>query len=208
MKHKLDLETWNRKDHFNLFNQFDEPYLGVTVQIDCTSAYHYAKNNGVSFFLCQLYFSLRSAQIVEPFKYRIEGEDVFVYDQINAGSTIGRRNGTFGFVHIKYNPEFSKFIIEANNEVERVQKRTDLERPTGDNLIRYSSLPWIDFTSLSHARNLSVKDSCPRISFGKMTENDGKRIMPVSIHVHHALIDGLHVGQYIECFQELMNTCG
>ena len=30
--------------------------------------------------------------------------------------------------------------------------------------------------------------------------------MPVSIHVHHALVDGLHVGQYIDCFQELLNA--
>jgi chloramphenicol O-acetyltransferase type A len=39
-----------------------------------------------------------------------------------------------------------------------------------------------------------------------MTEKDGKRSMPVSIHAHHGLVDGLHVGQYIDCFQELMNT--
>jgi chloramphenicol O-acetyltransferase type A len=38
-----------------------------------------------------------------------------------------------------------------------------------------------------------------------MTEKDGKRSMPVSVHVHHALVDGLHVGQYIDRFQELMN---
>jgi chloramphenicol O-acetyltransferase type A len=51
----------------------------------------------------------------------------------------------------------------------------------------------------------SGKDSCPSISFGKMTESNGKRLMPVSVHLHHALIDGLHIGQYIDCFQELMN---
>jgi chloramphenicol O-acetyltransferase type A len=43
------------------------------------------------------------------------------------------------------------------------------------------------------------------MSFGKMTESDGKLTMPVSVHVHHALIDGLHVGQYIDLFQQLMN---
>ena len=38
-----------------------------------------------------------------------------------------------------------------------------------------------------------------------MTETSGKRSMPVSVHVHHALVDGVHVGQYIEEFQKLMN---
>jgi chloramphenicol O-acetyltransferase type A len=51
----------------------------------------------------------------------------------------------------------------------------------------------------------SVDDSCPKISFGKMTNHNGKRTMPVSIHVHHALVDGLHLGQYIDCLQGLLN---
>ncbi|MEL7004699.1 MAG: hypothetical protein AAFN93_18470 [Bacteroidota bacterium] len=29
--------------------------------------------------------------------------------------------------------------------------------------------------------------------------------MPVSIHVHHGLVDGIHVGQYCDLFQKLLN---
>ncbi|HAI84531.1 MAG TPA: chloramphenicol acetyltransferase, partial [Chitinophagaceae bacterium] len=57
-----------------------------------------------------------------------------------------------------------------------------------------------DFTSLSHARSFSFADSCPKISFGKMTVNQDKRTMPVSVHVHHALMDGYHVAQFIDLF--------
>jgi chloramphenicol O-acetyltransferase type A len=76
---------------------------------------------------------------------------------------------------------------------------------TAENVIRYSALPWIDFTALSHARMFAFRDSCPKISFGKMTKNDEIRSMPVSIHVHHALVDGIQLGQFIECYQKLMN---
>jgi hypothetical protein len=64
------------------------------------------------------------------------------------------------------------------------------------NLIRYSVLSWFDFTSISHARDFAHEDSAPRITFGKITEADGRRTMPVSIHVHHALADGLQVAQF------------
>jgi chloramphenicol O-acetyltransferase type A len=67
-------------------------------------------------------------------------------------------------------------------------------------------VPWIRFTSLSHARAFSFPDSIPKISFGKMVEEGGRQSMPMSIHVHHALMDGFHVGQYIDLFEELMNT--
>jgi chloramphenicol O-acetyltransferase type A len=205
MRHKLDIETWIRKAHFEFFSTFEEPYHGVCVTIDCSEAYRFAKTNGISVFLYYLHRSLTAAQRIEPFRYRIEQKEVFVYERIDAGSTIARSNGTFGYGHIIYCQSLETFLKDANREVERVRSSSDLTRTAASNVIRYSALPWIDFTSLSHARMFSFADSCPLISFGKMTESAGKRSMPVSIHVHHALVDGLHVGQYIDCFQELMN---
>ncbi|MDB5086122.1 MAG: Chloramphenicol O-acetyltransferase type [Mucilaginibacter sp.] len=205
MRQKFDLENWARKEHFNFFSKFEEPFYGVCVNIDCTTAYKFAKEKGVSFFLYTLYKALAAAQVTEPFKLRIDGDEVFIYDQINAGSTIGRSNGTFGFGYIAYHPSFDEYIAAANEEVQQVQNSTNLLRETRMDLIRFSSLPWINFTSISHARMFSGKDSCPSISFGKMTVSNGKRSMPMSVHVHHALVDGLHIGQYIDCFQELMN---
>lgn len=206
MKQKLHLDTWVRKEHFLFFKQFDEPFYGVTVKLDCTNAYSFAKEKGVSFFLYTMHRALAAANAIEPFKLRMEDDEVYVYDQIDAGSTIGRSNGTFGFGYIPYAPQFDQFIITANKEVESVQNSNELIRSDANNIIRFSSLPWIDFTSISHARIFGLPDSCPRISFGKMTLQDGKRSMPVSIHVHHALIDGLHVGQFIDLFQKLMDT--
>jgi chloramphenicol O-acetyltransferase type A len=136
---------------------------------------------------------------------RIEDDEVFVYDRVHAATTIARSNGTFGFGYIDYYPSFDQFIDMANKEVERVQNSTLLNKATRWDMIRFSSLPWIDFTSLSHARMFSFNDSAPSISFGKMTETNGKRSMPMSVHVHHALVDGLHIGQYVNCFQALMN---
>jgi chloramphenicol O-acetyltransferase type A len=43
MKQSINIETWARKDHFNFFRQFDEPFFGVTVNIDCTKQYAAAK---------------------------------------------------------------------------------------------------------------------------------------------------------------------
>ncbi|WP_184549905.1 chloramphenicol acetyltransferase [Mucilaginibacter sp. FT3.2] len=205
MKHKLDIDTWARKEHFLFFKQFDEPFYGVTVTMDCTAAYAFAKEKKVSFFLYTMHCALTAAQRIPAFTYRIEGDDVYIHSKIDGGSTVGRSNGTFGFGSFPYATSFDDFIIEANKEVESVQNSTELIRSSATNIIRFSSLPWIDFTSISHVRMFGIEDSCPRISFGKMTPSDGKRSMPVSIHVHHALVDGLHIGQFIDCFQQLMN---
>jgi len=105
-----------------------------------------------------------------------------------------------------YKADFNLFTETAATEIERVKSSTGLiPAISGENVIHYSSLPWINFTSISHARAFRFKDSCPKISFGKMLEQNGRLQMPVSIHVHHALMDGFHVGQFINLFQELMH---
>jgi chloramphenicol O-acetyltransferase type A len=46
-----------------------------------------------------------------------------------------------------------------------------------------------------------LDDSAPRITFGKITERDGRCTMPVSIHVHHGFVDGEHVADYVRLFE-------
>ena len=39
----IDIATWNRKEHFEHFSAFDDPFFGVTVHVDCTRSYQEAK---------------------------------------------------------------------------------------------------------------------------------------------------------------------
>ena len=204
--YELDIDNWVRKDHFHFFRKFEEPFFGLTVDVDCTLAYEFCKDTGKSFFLYHLYQSLRAANETEPFRYRIAGDAVRVYEQVNASPTINRTDGTFGFSYMDFCSDLDTFINHAKKEITRVQNSKGLvPAVTGENVIHYSSLPWIRFTSVSHARSFSYADSCPKISFGKMTDVAGKRSMPVSVHLHHALADGYHVGQFLDRFADLMH---
>lgn len=205
MKESLDLNKWSRKEHFNFFKDFEEPFFGVTVDIACTTAYKQCKKQDTSFFLYYLHKSLIAANTIEPFRYRIENEKVYIYDKVHASPTINRPDGTFGFAYMDYYYDFNRFSNKAKKEIENVQNAQGLKPAvSGENVIHFSSLPWVNFTSISHARSFSHADSCPKISFGKMTKENGIRTMPVSVHVHHALMDGNHVAQFIDEFQELM----
>lgn len=207
MPYFLDIDTWNRRAHFHFFKQFEEPFFGVTAEVDVTRAYAQAKEKGVSFFVYYLHKSLAAAQQVPAFRYRIDAEGrVVVHDTIHASSTINRADGTFGFSLIHFEADLDRFKAIAQAEIDRVRAATGLELLDSDaNVIHYSSLPWIKFTALSHARAFAFKDSIPKISFGKMTSDNNRRVMPVSVHVHHALADGSDVGQFLDVFQQMLD---
>lgn len=207
MKTLIDINNWNRKEHFLFFSKFDEPFFGVTVKVDCTTAYKKAKEKGISFFLYYLYRALKGANEVENFRYRIIENQAYDFATVNASPTINRPDGTFGFAYLEYFEDEKLFYEKALQEIENVKStKSLLPAVSGENVIHFSAIPWLDFTSISHARSFSYPDSCPKISFGKMTENNGVKEMPVSIHGHHALMDGYHVGMFVEKFQNLLNN--
>ena len=207
MKQLLDLNTWNRKEHFLFFKQMEEPFFGVTVPIDCTIAYAKAKAMGMSFFTYYLHKTLIAVNNTKAFRYRIIDDDVFIFDQIDASATILREDKTFGFSLMEYSEDIDKFAEITKNEIARIQNTTGLiTRDFSENLIHFSAVPWVNFTSYSHARSFTFPDSCPKISFGKMMEENGKKTMQMSVHVHHGLVDGYDVGLFISAFEELMNA--
>ncbi|AZB29627.1 chloramphenicol acetyltransferase [Chryseobacterium balustinum] len=206
MKQLIKLDDWKRKEHFQFFSKFEEPFFGVTINIDCTLAYQQAKEKDNSFFLYYLYRALEAANAIENFRYRIIDKEVYLFAQINASATINRPDETFGFSYMDYDKNEELFYQKAKEEISRVQQSKGLiPAGSGENVIHFSAVPWLDFTSLSHARSFTFPDSCPKISFGKITENNGKKLMSVSIHAHHGLMDGFHIGLFAENFQELMN---
>src|ERR1700761_3713511 len=205
-RERVDLEKWERTALFRFFHAFSEPFHGVCLRMDCTETYDLARREGFSVFLVLVQRSLAAAQQVENLRTRVVDGEVWRYEVIHGGSAVGRPNGTIGFAHHGDKEAIADFVKDATVQVERARQRQDLERPEDANLIRYSTLPWFDFTSISHARDFSHEDSAPRITFGKITETAGRRTMPVSIHVHHGLTDGLHVAQFVDHFQKFLDA--
>ena len=74
----------------------------------------------------------------------------------------------------------------------------------GDDMIHFTTLPWVSFTSFAQARKFNPEDSVPKIAFGKFTKESERVLLPISVEVHHALVDGLHVGRYIARLEEAL----
>jgi chloramphenicol O-acetyltransferase type A len=206
MRTKVDLETWVRKDHFKFFNSFDEPYFSVNVDVDCTIAYQKAKEQGISFYLYYLYCAISAINGIENFRYRVIGDEVFIFDKIDVTHVVLRPNETFGFGFIEFKPTLAEFIATAKADTERILASTglDLKLP-GDNIIHFSAMPGLKFTGLTHARSFAFRDSSTKLSVGKLTDVDGRKIMPLSVTVHHGLTDGLHVSRFVDLYQQLLN---
>ena len=194
----LDLETWPRRDLFEFFRGYQNPYFNVCTRLDITRLMGVLRDHpGVSVSLAYHYFALRIANEIEPFRYRLEGEDsVIIHEVINGGTTVLLPNETFTYAYFDYHEDFQQFIAEAGEAIERVMAEGSLKPTMRYDLIYFTTLPWVSFTSFAHARTPGRGESIPRIAFGKFLRNGDRIHLPISDEVHHALMDGLHVGRF------------
>lgn len=194
---KVDLSSWKRIKQFEFFRDFSEPFFGITFNVDISVLYNELKSKGDSIFLGYLYCILKTINEVEEFRYRIDGDEVLIYDKVGASTTVAREDNTFGFSYIDFHENFATFSKKANDELEKVKNSSEF-LPSENKLdtIHFSSIPWINFTSISHARHFNFPDSIPKISCGKIVKKKNSVEMPISIHVNHSLMDGYHVGLF------------
>src|SRR2546423_12527939 len=125
------------------------------------------------------------ANEVEAFRYRLEEGKVLVYDVIHGGTTVLLPNETFTLAYFNYDENFGKFMGEAEHAVKQAQSGDGAFRPSErDDMIHFTVLPWVSFTSFSHARNWKREDSVPKIAFGKFTREKDSVLLPISVEVH------------------------
>lgn len=202
---KIDLSNYPRKEHFEFFGQFDEPFFGVTVDVECGKAMQYCKEESISFYQFYTFQILKSINEVPELRHRLIDGEIFDMEEIHVSSTVLREDKTFGFSKILYKNSFVEFAKGMKEETQRVKNSAGLNLiPDQRDVIHYTAAPWLNFTSISHARHFKFKDTIPKLAVGKAIEKVGNCMLPVSIHAHHALVDGYHLSLFYEKLSQFL----
>ncbi len=202
MGHSIDLKQWKRREHFELYRGFSNPFFSVCAEVDAGPTRVLCDApGGPSFFLATVFLALRAANEIEAFRTRVRGDGAWVHDQVSITPTVLRSDETFAFARVDPAPDFVQFEEKARIAIADAKQFKPLaSSPPDDDLIYHSTIPWIRFTSFSNALNGNL-DSVPRVVFGKCVSEGTRWPMPVGVEVHHAVVDGLDVGRFLERFE-------
>lgn len=204
--HLIELASWKRRLHFDLYRRIEQPFFSVTVEVDVTRLWRQCQDDpGASFFLAGLFALLRATNAGEPLRLRLRGEQVWLCDEVGTGTTILKPDETFAFARFDPAPTYDAFRAAGEATLRRVRSAADLAdvQPDVDDVLYHSTLPWLRFTVFTNALG---RDSIPRVVFGKVSAAGSEFRMPVAVEVHHALVDGLDVARFIDAFQVELNA--
>jgi chloramphenicol O-acetyltransferase type A len=200
----LDLETWPRRSAFEHFRRYADPRFGISAELEVGPTRRLCRARGHSFHLAAWYLCLRSLEGVEAMRYRLRGDTVWVHDRLGLAITAPGPDDTFRFCHVPPAEDFAGFVAAHRAAVAAPPPERLDDRPEADDRIYGTTVPWVRFTGLSHARRGDPDDAVPRVAFGRVTELGERTVMPVQIDVHHAVVDGLHVGRFFEAFESAL----
>lgn len=204
---RIELETWPRKEHFEFFQTYEEPFFSITLEARCDGVLARCNKEGRSKTLALWHGVLAAVNQVEEFRYRVKDGAPVLYDRVHLSPTVLRPDGTFTIAFVPYFEELSEFSKAASEAIDSAKKSRGfgLDPSTRRiDLIHFSTVPWFKFTGVTHARATSEPGSEPKITIGKFGPSpSGGVTIPVAVTGHHGLMDGYHVGRFVETLEEV-----
>ena len=203
----IDIENWDRKNQYDFFKNYEDPFFNITATLEVTNLYRFCKAHKLSFFLAGLYVANKAMNQIPEFKLRLDDGKVIAFDGIDISSTVLNDDDTFSFCHFESYSSIFEFIENGLKTIENLKNSI-----VGDSdvnaiaVVHSTTIPWVSITGFKHARNGNEKEiGIPKIVFGKYYNQDNRKIMPFSVEVHHALMDGIHVGLLFEKMQSIID---
>lgn len=204
---ELDIDGWPRKSTYEFFRNFEDPFINITANVDVTSLYQFSKKNSLSFALTALFCSLRAANEIREFRIRLFEGRLVEFETIHATQTILNSDETFSFSYFEMKDDVFEFDSFGKAALAKYKGLRSFDVEVGRcDLIYYSVVPWVSFTSIKHATRHDNTQTIPRIVFGKMFEEGAVRKMPMSVEANHMIMDGIHVGKFFVRFQEIADS--
>jgi chloramphenicol O-acetyltransferase type A len=208
MSRYLDLDRWPRRASFDYFRAFDKPYFNICTRLDLTALVALKARLPGGLSLACHHLVLRLANEIEPFRYRLDSGRVRVLDVVHGSMAVLRSDDSIAFAYLDYHAGHAAFVAQAEPRLRAVQRGEVPFDPGLDQtaLVHFTTLPWIDFSSFSHARNWRREDSVPKVAFGRLQREGDRWAMAMSVEVHHALMDGLHVGRLVQALEQRLQA--
>ena len=204
----LNLDAYPRRAHFEYFRAMANPYVGTTVNLDITAFRARQRAEDKPFFLSLLHCAARAANAVPEFRQRIDGEGIVEYDFCRTSHTVARLDGTYAYCVLDARLSLDAFLSEGIEAQRRAAEQGGVDDgPDARELIFVSCLPWLSYVALTQPTPVPA-DSNPRLTWGKYFEDGGRTLLPFTVLVNHALVDGLQISRFYECLEDLLGGRG
>lgn len=205
----VDLSSWARKEHFEVFQSFAQCTINQTVQLDITALLKHIKEVGWKFYPSIISIIATVVNRHSEFRMAMKDNELVIWKEVHPSYTLfHKETETFSSLWSQFDGDIHHFQNVYAKDVSRYGDNLAYwpKEETRENIFFISDIPWASFTSF----NINVANMhnffAPMFTFGKYYNQDGKVLLPFAVQVHHSVCDGFHLARLINELQELCDN--
>lgn len=204
---KIDMDNWNRKQHFEHYLKNVKCGFSITSNIDSTALVPAVKTRSLKLYPVLLYMVTTVANMQRELRTCFnDDKDLGYWEAMNPSYTVFHKDTTtFSSLWTEYTDDFNEFYQNVQVDIEKYADNKDLF-PKPDcppNCFPISCIPWTSFTGFNLNLFNDNQFLLPIVTIGKYFEQGGTLQLPVSLQVHHAVADGYHAAQFMNHLQQV-----
>lgn len=207
----IDMENWERKSHYEYYSKALPCGYSLTAMIDVTKLLQHAEKRGQRFYPVFLYCISATVNGTREFRMGMDAEGRPGYwDMVHPVHTIFHEDDkTFSDIWSYYDPDFYIFseTLAADSEKYKDKKGIKTKQAQPPNFFCISCTPWLHYSGYATYASESRPNLFPIITFGKYTEEQGRKRLPLTVTISHAAADGYHASKFFSDLQKAADCC-
>lgn len=203
----IDKNTYYRKGVFEHFTKECMCSTSITSKINVTKLYKHSKETNTKFYINFLYILSKVLNSRDDYKlgYLWKTNEFVLYDDVNPVHYIFHDDTeTCTVVYTKYNENYNDFYLSCLEDIEKAKNTREygLDMANHPNYFEASYISWLSYESL----NIELPDGhlffAPIINWGRYKDENGEKIMPVTVRINHAVADGYLIAKVFLLLEE------
>jgi len=193
-----------RKDRWDFYHGFSSPFLNLTLRFECADFATPCKRAGAPVFHFFLHKLCRAALATPALRLRWNGKEIVEELGLRPSFTVNADGGPLNFAVFDFADDWKTFL-ERSTRAKRDAEAApllQLDEPGRVDYLFCTCMPWFDFTSVQHPVDAGQNHTIPSFALGRIRKAGDRLEMPLSIQVHHGLVDGAHIREFLTTLEK------
>lgn len=197
----IDMSDSPRKAEFDVYAKAPYPYCTLTVDVDVTDLHKAIQEKGKSFNVAMNHAVAKAADEIPEFRRRLSSGTVKEYDHCITSHVELTESGEMRYCKLGHELPVAEYFAYAEAKISEVKESPKLVISDTEDMYFTSCIPWISYTQALPA---ATGESNPRFLWGGFKETCGRIVMPFTVQVHHALVDGYSMALFYAKLEKQM----
>ena len=209
MKYEIiNLDTWNRGNLFKFYIEKMRMVMSLTVDMDITPLLQFSKKSRLKFYPVMLWCVSKIVNAHDEFKYSWDMDgNLIKWDFISPSyADFHKEDGNFTKLVTEFSDDLNEFHDRFLKDREKYKDVRAIAENQPPNFFDVSCLPWVRYKHFDVHVFDEGKFLAPVITWGKYEAENGKLVMPLTMNIHHAVVDGFHLSRFFNEIQEFIHS--